>query len=358
MRTPIRSPRTKKKTKKTKTNNVIDLRSDTVTVPSDAMRTAIVGAEVGDDVLDGDPTTSKLEARVAQLLGHEAALFFPSGTQANQVALGLLSRPGSEIVVEAQAHLVHYEEAGASALWGAQLRSVVTPDGVLTPDLVAGAIRDGDPFHPSTAAVALENTHNYHGGRVTGLGVMRAVRELADDRGVPLHIDGARLWNAAIALGAPPKTLAQCGTTVMVSFSKGLGCPVGACLAGPGALIERGVVLRRRLGGAMRQSGLLAAACLFALDCNVDRLAEDHARARMLAEVLADHGEVTPVVPDTNIVMLDLRRQTAAAAAELLSRSGILVSVFGPKRLRIVVHLDVTEDDVRHAAETIARVLG
>jgi threonine aldolase len=322
------------------------------------MRSAIAGAEVGDDVLDGDPTTSRLEARVARTLGHEAALFFPSGTQANQVAIGLLSQRGSEIVVEEQAHVVHYEEAGASVLWGAQLRTVATPDGVLTPELIAPAMRDGDPFQPATAAIMLENSHNYHGGKVTDLGVMRAVREMADEWEVALHIDGARLWNAAIALGEPPHALAQCGTTAMVSFSKGLGCPVGACLAGPKALIERGVALRRRLGGAMRQSGLLAAACLFALDCNVERLAEDHAQARMLAEVLADHGEVTPVVPDTNIVMLDLRTRTAADAAELLAQSGVLVSVFGPRRLRVVVHLDVTDDEVRHAAETIARVLG
>jgi threonine aldolase len=274
------------------------------------------------------------------------------------VAIGLLSQRGSEIVVESQAHVVHYEEAGASVLWGAQLRTVATPDGVLTPELIAPAIRDRDPLQPATAAIMLENSHNYHGGKVTDLGVMRAVREMADEREVALHIDGARLWNAAIALGEPLHALAQCGTTVMVSFSKGLGCPVGACLAGPKAMIERGVALRRRLGGAMRQSGLLAAACLFALDCNVERLAEDHAQARMLAEVLADHGEVTPVVPDTNIVMLDLRTRTAADAAELLAQSGVLVSVFGPKRLRVVVHLDVTDDEVRHAAETIARVLG
>lgn len=322
------------------------------------MRSAIADAEVGDDVLDGDPTTRKLEARVARLLGHETALFFPSGTQANQVALGLLTDPGTEVVIEDQAHMVHYEEAGAAALWGVQLRTVASPDGVLTPDLIADAIRDGDPFFPSTTAIVIENTHNYHGGRVTDLGVMEAVRDLARARGLALHIDGARLWNAAVALGEPPQALARFGTTVMVSFTKGLGCPVGACLAGPKTLIERGLELRRRLGGAMRQSGILAAACLFALDCNMERLADDHARARLLADALRDHAEVTPVFPDTNIVMLDLRTLPAEDAARLLARSGVLVSVFGPQRLRVVVHLGVTQDEVRYAAETIARALG
>ncbi len=322
------------------------------------MRSAIADAEVGDDVLDGDPTTGKLEARVAHLLGHETALFFPSGTQANQVAIGLLTDRGSEVVIEDQAHMVHYEEAGAAALWGVQLRTVASPDGVLTPDLIADAIREGDSFFPSTTAIVIENTHNYHGGRVTDLGVMEAVRDLARARGLALHIDGARLWNAAVALGEAPQALARFGTTVMVSFTKGLGCPVGACLAGPKTLIERGVGLRRRLGGAMRQSGILAAACLFALDCNMERLADDHARARLLADTLRDHAEVTPVFPDTNIVMLDLRTLPAEDAARLLARSGVLVSVFGPRRLRVVVHLGVTEDEVRYAAETIARALG
>jgi threonine aldolase len=224
--------------------------------------------------------------------------------------------------------------------------------------LIADAIREGDSFFPSTTAIVVENTHNYHGGRVTDLGVMEAVRDLARARGLALHIDGARLWNAAIALGEPPQTLAKFGTTVMVSFTKGLGCPVGACLAGPKTLIERGVGLRRRLGGAMRQSGILAAACLFALDCNMERLADDHARARLLADTLSDHAEVTPVFPDTNIVMLDLRTLPAEDAARLLARSGVLVSVFGPQRLRVVVHLGVKEDEVRYAAETIARELG
>ncbi|MCZ6858360.1 MAG: GntG family PLP-dependent aldolase [Gemmatimonadetes bacterium] len=335
----------------------MDLRSDTVTVPHKDMRTAIANAEVGDDVLDGDPTTKRLEDRVARLLGHEAGLYFPSGTQANQVAIGLLAGPGSEIVVEDQSHIVHYEQAGAATLWGVQVRTVSTADGVLTADRIGSVIRNGGTLLPQTAAIVIENTHSYHGGRVTNLEVLREVRDLADQRGIALHIDGARLWNAAVALGQPLDALGRLGTTVMVSFTKGLGCPVGALLAGPQALIERGVRMRQRLGGAMRQSGVLTAACLYALDHNLGRLGEDHDRARMFAEVLADRKEVTPVVPDTNIVMLDLHTRTASAAAHLLEQAGVKLSVYGPRRLRAVMHLGVVEDQVRHAAETIARVL-
>ena len=344
--------------RRTKTNNVIDLRSDTVTVPHEDMRTAIANAEVGDDVLDGDPTTKRLEDRVARLLGHEAGLYFPSGTQANQVAIGLLAGPGSEIVLEDQSHIVHYEQAGAANLWGVQVRTVSTADGVLTPDRISDVIRNGEALLPQTAAIVIENTHSYHGGRVTDLEVMRAVRDLADQRGIALHIDGARLWNAAVALGQPLDVLGRLGTTVMVSFPKGLGCPVGALLAGPKTLIERGVRMRQRLGGAMRQSGILTAACLYALDHNLERIVEDHDKARMFADVLSDHEAVTPVGPDTNIVMLDLHTHPAVDAAKLLERTGVKLSVFGPRRLRAVMHLGVTEDQVRDAAETVARVLG
>ena len=335
----------------------IDLRSDTVTQPSDAMRRAIAAADVGDDVLDGDPTTRRLEARVAEFLGHDAALFFPTGTQANQAALSLLTQPGTEVVVEADAHLVHYEKGGAAALWGVQLHTVAAPDGLLTPDLVRHAIRNGGRDLPSTSAITIENTHNAAGGRVMPLDTMAAMQSLAESFGLPLHVDGARLWNAAVALNQPVDRLARLGTTVMVSFSKGLGCPVGACLAGPRELIEAAVTVRRRLGGGMRQSGILAAACLYALDCNVERLSEDHAKADTVAAALRDHPGVTPVPPETNIVMLDLEHRGAAEAAQMLAQAGVLVSVYGPHRLRAVAHLGVTPKEVRTAAEIVARVL-
>lgn len=321
------------------------------------MRHAIAHAEVGDDVLDGDPTTRRLETRVAALLGHEAALFFPSGTQANQVALGLHARPGEEVITEAKAHLLHYEQAGAAALWGVQLRTVDTADGVLSPDMVAPLVRGDAAYFPRTAALAVENTHNAHGGTVTTTETLDALCAFSAERSIALHIDGARLWNAAAALEVPPSRLARAGTTVMVSFSKGLGCPVGACLAGPGDLLRRGVELRRRLGGAMRQSGVLAAACLFAVEHNLERLGEDHARAHTLYSMLANHADVMVRPPDTNIVMIDLRSRTAEDAARDLAKRGVRVSIFGTHRLRAVMHLGISDDDATRAAVTIRDAL-
>ncbi len=341
----------------TSDGRLIDLRSDTVTKPSEGMRRAIAEAEVGDDVLDGDPTTRRLEARVAELLGHETALFFPSGTQANQVAIGLLARPGTEIVVEAAAHLLHFEEHGAAVIWGVQLAPVLTPEGLLTAELAREALRPKSPYLPKTAAIAVENSHNAAGGRVMSCTMMEAVRAVADAAGVPLYIDGARLWNAAACLGVELSRLARLGSLVMVSFSKGLGCPVGSCLAGPKALLEEGVVARRRLGGGMRQSGILAAAGLYALDHHLPRIEQDHETARVLADGLADHPNVTVVAPETNIVMLDLKRHSATDALQAIQAAGVLLSQFGPSRLRAVTHLGITGEDVERAATRIAKAL-
>jgi threonine aldolase len=335
----------------------IDLRSDTVTRPSAAMRRAMAEAEVGDDVLDGDPTTRRLERRVAELLGKEAALFVPSGTQGNQVAIHVLAPRGTEVVAEANAHVLHYEHSGAAALSGVAIVPVASHDGVLDPDAVRAAIRTGSPFLPRTAALALENTHNAAGGKVTLPDAMDALCAVAREHGVPVHVDGARLWNAAAALAVPPARLVRDATTVMVSFSKGLGCPVGSCLAGPRALMEAAWHARARFGGAMRQSGVLTAGCLYALDHNRDRLAQDHANARCLAERLVGHPAVRVVAPDSNIVMLDLVRHGAEQAMQLLAARGVLVSNFGPRRLRVVTHLDVGAEQVELAAGIIAEVL-
>ncbi len=335
---------------------VIDLRSDTVTLPSDAMRKAMAEAQLGDDVLDGDPTTKRLESRLAELLGHEAALFFPTGTQANQAALSLHSVLGTEVVVEAGSHLLNHEQAAAAAFWGVHLREVDTSDGILTAELVRGKIRDGTADFPLTAAISIENTHSAAGGKVTDLVTMRGLRDLADANGIALHIDGARLWNAAIALGEPPHRLAQCGTTVMVSFSKGLGCPAGSCLVGSKDLLQRAVRVRRSLGGGMRQSGVLAAACFYSLDHNMDSMRDDHDKAQVVAEILADHPRMTVVKPDTNIVMMDLSDRPARDLEGLLAEAGVRVSVYGPRRLRFVTHLGVSHSEVSHAAETIVGV--
>jgi threonine aldolase len=337
----------------------IDLRSDTVTRPSAAMRRAMAEAEVGDDVLDGDPTTRRLEERVAALLGTEEALFFPSGTQANQTGIMLCTRPGTELVVEANAHLVHYELAGVAVIAGVQIRPVATPDGLLTADLVRAAFRPASPHVPRVSAIAVENTHNVAGGRVMPLAVMSGIVAAARAAGLAVHLDGARLWNAAAALGTTPAALAAGATTVMVSFSKCLGCPVGSCLGFRRELRPRAWEIRRRLGGGMRQSGILAAAGLYALEHNLTRIGDDHATARLLAERLAGCTAVRTSAPETNIVMVDLvrERDTAEAVAPVLAAAGVLLAPYGPRRLRAVTHLDVGPADVKQAADIIARVL-
>jgi threonine aldolase len=338
----------------------IDLRSDTVTRPSAAMRRAMAEAEVGDDVLDGDPTTHRLEERVAEILGMESALFFPSGTQANLTGVCLASQPGTELILEAGAHILHYELAGAAAVAGVQTRPVATPDGLLTPELVRGALRPASPHLPRVSAVAIENTHNAAGGKVMSADMVAAIVAVARSAGLATHVDGARLWNAAAALGARPAQLTRGATTAMVSFSKGLGCPVGSCLAFPSRLKALAWETRKRLGGGMRQSGILAAACLYALDHNLDRLSEDHENARRLAAALAQSSAVRPAAPDSNIVMLDLIREgdTADVVVPKLAAAGVLVVPFGARRLRAVTHLDVTRDAVDQAARVIRETLG
>jgi threonine aldolase len=338
---------------------VIDLRSDTVTKPSPAMRRAMTEAEVGDDVLDGDPTTRRLEERVAELLGTEDALFFPSGTQANQTGIWLVTEPGTELLLEANAHLLHYELAGIAALSGAQIRPITTTDGLLSADLVRGALRAPSPHVPRISALAIENTHNTAGGRVLSPAATDAVIGVAKGAGLAVHVDGARLWNAAAAANVPPARLARGAETVMVSVSKGLGCPVGSCLGLKKDRRARGWEIRKRLGGGMRQSGILAAAALYALDHNLARIGEDHENARRFADLLSDCPTVRPSEPQTNIVMLDLVREAESAetAVPKLARAGLRVAQWGPRRLRAVTHLDVTRADVERAAQIIRETL-
>ena len=339
--------------------NPIDLRSDTVTKPSPAMRRAMAEAEVGDDVLDGDPTTRRLEQRVAELLGKGDALFFPTGTQANQTGVALCTTPGTELVLEANAHLVHYEVAGVAALAGVQIRPVTTPDGLLSADLVRAALRPASPHVPRVSAIAIENTHNAAGGRVLPLERFRAITALAAERHLPVHLDGARLWNAAAALNQTLATLTAGAATVMVSLSKGLGCPVGSCLAFEAGRRAEAWEIRKRLGGGMRQSGILAAAGLYALDVNLPRIAEDHANAKRFAGIVGGNSALRPVPPDSNIVMVDLVREDGSAdhAVSALARAGVLCTAFGPRRLRFITHLDVSTADVERAAGIVAKVL-
>ena len=256
------------------------MRSDTVTRPTPAMRRAMADAEVGDDVLDGDPTVRRLERTVAELLGKDEGLFFPSGTMANQAALWLLGRRGTEVLLDANAHIIHWEVAGAAALCGLQVRPVPAEGAVMRAADLGRAVRPASPHAPTASLVCVENTHNGAGGKVTTADELAAIGAAATRAGLAIHMDGARLWNASAATGTPLDALAACATTVMVSFSKGLGAPVGAVLAGSAAAMADGWATRKRFGGGMRQSGILAAAALHAIEHHRARLGDDHEHAR------------------------------------------------------------------------------
>lgn len=337
----------------------VDLRSDTVTRPTPAMRRAVAGAEVGDAVLGDDPTVARLEERTAGLLGKESALFFPSGTQANQAALAVHTEPGGEVVVEERAHVLHYEHAAPAVLSGVQLRPVSSDRGRVGRDDYEPALRSDDRYHPSSQLLWAENTHNDHGGVVAPLAGLRELRELAGERGLPVHLDGARLWNASVAADTPPSEYGRCADTLMVSLCKGLGCPVGAVLAGPGEVMERAWVVRKRLGGGMRQSGLLAAAGLHALDRGLDPLAGDHRRARGLAERVRAVDGLSAREPETNIVMirLDAAELSPGDLCEEAEERGLLIFPSGPRRLRAVTHREVDDEDVERAARVLDRAV-
>jgi threonine aldolase len=338
----------------------IDLRSDTVTRPTPAMRRAMAEAEVGDDVLDGDPTTRRLEARVAELLGKEAGLFFPTGTMANQAAIGALAQVGSVVLLDPDAHIVHSEMAGAAANSGVQLWPIAVGQGrphfdAFDLDLAA---RLASSHGSSVSVVCVENTHNGAGGKVSSLAELRALRAIADAHGLRMHLDGARLWNASAASGTSLADFASCAHLVMLSFAKGLGCPVGAILVGDADAIARAHAVRKRLGGGMRQSGVLAAAAMYALDTHMERLAEDHANARLFADSVDGAGGATVVSPDTNIVMIDL--PTGVSSAAVLARakdSDVLISAWNQTRVRAVAHLDVDADAIAWAAAVVRSAL-
>ena len=337
--------------------DVIDLRSDTVTRPTAAMREAMARAEVGDDVYGEDPTVLRLEARCAELLGKEAALFVASGTMANQVALGVLARGGDEVICESGAHCFSFEGGALAALWGVQARAVPGDRGVLDPAAVEAAVRPQDDHYPRTRAVAIENTHNRGGGRAWPLAAVRAVAEVTTRRGLALYMDGARLLNAVVATGVSARDYAAPTTLVSLCFSKGLGAPVGSALAGPRELVREARRLRKRLGGGMRQAGILAAAALHALDHHVARLAEDHLHARQLAQLLADRAGAEIVFPvETNLVFAAFPGRRAAELAVRLRAGGVLCNPEGsrPDVLRLVTHLDVSAADIEEAARRIA----
>ena len=340
---------------------VIDLRSDTVTRPGPAMREAIAAAEVGDDVLEHDPTVHALERRIASVLGKEAALFVPSGTMANQISVRALARPGDEIILDRGSHVVLFEAGAAGALSGVAFFPVDGRHGVMDPDDVRRAVRPAVPHCPRTAAVWLENTHNAAGGSVWPQDALDAVAATAREAGLPVHLDGARIWNAAVATGLSPARIARDVDSLSVCMSKGLGAPVGSLVVGTQEFIDGCWVHRKRLGGGMRQSGLLAAGALYGLDHHVDRLAEDHANARLLAERLAEVPgvDVDLEATQTNIVVFDVAAtgRTPVELAAAADEHGVRVVPFGNTLLRAVTHLDVTRADVERAAGVLASVL-
>lgn len=330
-------------------SKVIDLRSDTVTRPGPGMRKAIAEAVVGDDVFGDDPTVIALEEKVAKLFGMEAALFVPSGTMANQVALASLTQPGDEVIADRQCHIFNYEVAAASALSGLQFNPLDGENGVITTDQIRPHIRSENLHCPVTRLIAVENTHNRAGGHVFPFDEMKRIKALADSRGMKVHLDGARLANAVVASGVSFREYASCADTVNMCFSKGLGAPVGSIVGGSAEVIARARKKRKQLGGGMRQAGILAAAAIYALDHHVERLKEDHDRARRLAAAIEAVDGLRLVYPvETNILIFRVDEKIGGAEKflSILKERGVLAVPFGPGLVRMVTHLDVSSADI------------
>ena len=329
----------------------VDLRSDTLTKPTAGMRRAMADAEVGDDVFGEDPTVNRLEARVAELLGKEAGVFVPSGTMANQIAFRVLTEPGDEIVMEADAHPFHYEAGGAAVISGVTIRLVQGVRGVLDPEVVRAAIRAPNVHHAPARLLSVENTSNRGGGCVTSAARCGELRAAAHAGGLYTHLDGARLWNAHVASGSALDAFAAPFDVANVCFSKGLGAPVGSMWTGPRALAEKARRVRKMLGGGMRQVGILAAAAEHALDHHVERLAEDHARAFRLWEALRDAGYAVEAAPETNILYFKV--PDAPVFTTRLAGAGVRAIAIAQDRVRLVTHLDVDDRGVERAIEAM-----
>lgn len=334
------------------TTGIIDLRSDTVTRPTRDMRRAMAEAEVGDDVYGEDPTVLELQERVAGMFGHEAALFTPTGSMANVLALAALVAPGQEVLAESRAHILRAELGAHGACTGLTSRTWSDERGQV--DLAA--IRsmfapDMGPFFVRTTAISVENTHNFAGGTVLPIEDLRALRTYADEVGVAVHMDGARVWNAHVATGASLAAYGAIADTMAVCLSKGLGAPIGSLVLGGAEQMEQARVLRKRMGGGMRQVGILAAAGLHALDHHVERLAEDHEHARLLADACGND----PDLVETNIVVAEV--PDAPAVVTAARERGLLIGAVGPTRVRLLTHLDVSRSEVEQAAKVLARIL-
>lgn len=342
------------------TRTLIDLRSDTVTQPTAAMRQAMAEAPVGDDVYGEDPTVIELEARVAALLGKEAALFVPSGTMANQIAIGLHAGPGDELICDARAHVYVWEAGGIARHWGVQARTINPHGGLITLDHLRDKIQPDNEHYCRTRLVCLENTHNRAGGRVHPIESLRAISSWARENGLAMHLDGARLMNAVVASGVSPHDWASEFDTVSICFSKGLGAPIGSAVAGSIEQMKRAHRLRKALGGGMRQAGIIAAGALHAINHHIDRLADDHFHAQLIAKAVEQAPglslESGPV--ETNLVWIGVDPEfgTAREVVERLRELGVLVSALGPQTFRAVTHLDCSRSQAEQAAEAISRV--
>jgi threonine aldolase len=341
---------------------MIDLRSDTVTKPSQAMRDAMARAPVGDDVYGEDPTVNRLQDMLAGLLGKAAALFVPSGTMANQLSIRAQTQPGQEVIVESTAHIVRYEQGAAAALSGVQLHWVRGERGLLTAEQIETAIRPRDPHTIPTALICLENTHNSGGGSIYSLAAIEGIRAVAQLHGIPMHLDGARLFNAVVATGVSAADYARHFDTVSVCLSKGLGAPVGSLIATNDLmLIDKLRRFRRMYGGAMRQAGILAAAGIYALEHNIARLTEDHGHASRLAQILHKIPSVSLNVAhvETNIIVFEVkddgRSPTEIVAA--LRQGGVLINAIGGRRFRAVTHLDISREDIEEAGRVFTAAL-
>jgi threonine aldolase len=343
-------------------NEPIDLRSDTVTKPTPEMRSAMAAAEVGDDVYLDDPTVNHLQARAAEIFKKEAALFVPSGTMGNQIAIHVHTRPGQEVITEGHAHIYEFEMAAMAAISGVLARTVPAPDGILDWERIRGAIRPKIYYRAQTGLIALENTNNMAGGTVYTQSQIDDICDHAHEAELPVHLDGARIFNAATALNTDVASLTRKCDSVMFCLSKGLAAPVGSMLVGTGAFIERARSVRKMLGGGMRQVGVLAAAGLIALEKMPARLAEDHRNARRMAELLSEIPllDVEPEKVRTNIFMAGVSRTgfSGEQLSAVLKDRGVLVSPLDSARIRIVTHNDVHRDQICEAADIIKRVIG
>ncbi len=340
----------------------IDLRSDTVTRPTPAMRAAMEAAEVGDDVFDEDPTVHRLQERVAELLGKEAALFVPSGTMSNQICVRAHTQPGDELLCDASCHIYNSEAGGPAVLSGVMCRTIEGQYGILDVSQLRDKIRPVDEHLVRTRLVCLENTHNRGGGRIFPLEKVKAISAWARENRLALHLDGARLWNAVVATGIPAAEWARHFDSVSVCFSKGLGAPIGSALAGPRDFVTRARFIRKLFGGGMRQAGIVAAGALFALEHHVERLAEDHRHAQVLARALAQTPGVRLDPPEvhTNLVWfkVDPDRGRASEVAAALKQRGVLVHAAGPQTIRCCTHLDVSAAQAQRAAEILHDTIG